>query len=252
MKSRYHDNVSRPPFDAAITDLLNDNETFGDGKPMVVTIENTDGVVYRTIVCEGLHEYLHVVQALTGMGLEDVLAGSLYGESGIDSRFVVTPAALAALDEPPPPQSPFDDVEAAASSLADLSETERLDVVRSRLGQGTFREKLLSHWGACAVTGVQLGPLLRASHVKPWRVSDNRERLDVFNGLLLAPQYDAAFDAGLISFEDTGRIMLSPAFARDQSFLLHITDKARLNSKRIAEEHKKYLSYHRENVFIAA
>jgi predicted restriction endonuclease len=119
------------------------------------------------------------------------------------------------------------------------------------VGQGVFREKLLSHWGECAVTGLRCTPLLRASHIKPWRVADNRERLDVFNGLLLAPHYDAAFDAGLISFEDTGRILLSAAFSRDQSYLLHITDKARLNSKRVAEEHKKYLGYHRENVFIA-
>jgi hypothetical protein len=56
----------------------------------------------------------------------------------------------------------------------------------------------------------------------------------VFNGLLLGPQYDAAFDAGLISFEDTRYIIISTAFKRDQCFALHITDEARLNPKRLA------------------
>ncbi|EIN00435.1 hypothetical protein WQE_15431 [Paraburkholderia hospita] len=251
MKNRYHDNVKRPAFDPAITELLNEDAmNGGSGKPMVVAVENVDGVVYRTIVCDGLQEYLHCVQALAGMGLEDVLKEQLYGDAGVDSRFVVTPAALSTLQAPSTPNTLFDDVEAAASSLAELSETERDSVVCSRVGQGVFRDKLVSYWEECAVTGLRYTPLLRASHVKPWSVSDNRERLDVFNGLLLAPQYDAAFDAGLISFEDTGRIILSPAFSRDHSFLLHITDKARLNPKRIADEHRPYLRHHREHVFI--
>ncbi|QDV39293.1 HNH endonuclease [Tautonia plasticadhaerens] len=66
--------------------------------------------------------------------------------------------------------------------------TERRALVLSRVGQGQFRDSLMSVWGGrCAVTGLDLPVLLRASHIKPWRDSDNRERLDAYNGLLLSP-----------------------------------------------------------------
>jgi HNH endonuclease len=61
-------------------------------------------------------------------------------------------------------------------------------LVESRLGQGRFRQDLLSLWSRqCAVTGLGVAELLRASHIKPWRSSDNVERLDQYNGVLLAP-----------------------------------------------------------------
>ena len=68
----------------------------------------------------------------------------------------------------------------------------------------------MNYWsGACAVTGVAEPSLLRASHIIPWaKCESDEERLNVYNGLLLAAHLDAAFDAGLISFEDDGRIIL--------------------------------------------
>lgn len=68
-------------------------------------------------------------------------------------------------------------------------------------------------WGGrCAVTGVDVPPLLTASHIKPWRAATNPERLDPYNGLLLLPQYDRLFDRGLITFADDGRMQVSEAF----------------------------------------
>jgi hypothetical protein len=68
----------------------------------------------------------------------------------------------------------------------------------------------MRYWGGqCAVTGLDIPVLPRASHIKPWRDSNNRERLDPYNGLLLSPSYDAAFDAGLIAFADDGAVVLT-------------------------------------------
>ena len=82
------------------------------------------------------------------------------------------------------------------SGLPRTTEAERLIV--QRLGQAMFRTALTSYWGGkCCVSGLSMEPLLRASHIKPWAVCDlDRERLDVFNGLLLIPNLDALFDAG--------------------------------------------------------
>jgi len=60
---------------------------------------------------------------------------------------------------------------------------------------------LLDLWeGRCAVTGLAVPELLRASHIKPWADCEtDAERLDVYNGFLLAPHLDAAFDLGFIT-----------------------------------------------------
>lgn len=138
----------------------------------------------------------------------------------------------------------LDDLETHRAETDSLPPTEREEVRESRIGQGKFRQKLLEHWGVCAVTGLSEQSLLRASHIKPWRDSDNRERLDLFNGLLLAPNFDALFDTGLISFDDSGRILLSANLSREDRRLLGVNDNLRLKS--VDERHKKYLCFHRE------
>lgn len=93
------------------------------------------------------------------------------------------------------------------------TEAERLMI--ARLGQDRFRQALLAYWGhRCPLTGITDAALLRASHIIPWaECASDALRLDVHNGLLLSALYDAAFDAGLISFLPTGEIVYSPELA---------------------------------------
>jgi putative restriction endonuclease len=85
----------------------------------------------------------------------------------------------------------------------------------ARVGQGQFRSDLLAAFGAaCAVTHLQHAPLLRASHIKPWAASNNQDRLDPNNGLLLAAGVDAAFDNGYIGFDQNGRMIARPALTQ--------------------------------------
>lgn len=134
-----------------------------------------------------------------------------------------------------------------SENLSDLPEnkTTRKAIVDARIGQGPFRLDLISMWGSCAVTDASTLAMLKASHIKPWRDSDNKERLDKFNGLLLSANLDAAFDSGLISFEDNGKILISPKFNEADNFA--ITPEMRL--KRVFQENKPYLAHHRKNVF---
>jgi hypothetical protein len=84
--------------------------------------------------------------------------------------------------------------------------TEAERVVVQRVGQNLFRAALLDYWqGRCCVSGLDIQELLWASHIKRWAAcGSDDERLDVFNGLLLAPHIDALFDGGWISFADDG------------------------------------------------
>jgi putative restriction endonuclease len=103
-------------------------------------------------------------------------------------------------------------------------------------------------WGRrCAVSGLGVTVLLRASHIKPWRAGNNFERLDAYNGLLLSPSYDAAFDAGLISFDDSGSLLISPDLNRTAVEVLGINPAAKLRT--VKDEHRIYLGYHRQAVF---
>jgi len=129
----------------------------------------------------------------------------------------------------------------------DLSSTEREAIVKARIGQGQFRESLINYWSACAVTGCNEQKLLRASHIKPWAKSEVNERLSLYNGLLLSPNLDVCFDLGFISFDDSGKIMVSNELAEKDMNALNINKKMKLAN--IELEHKKYLAYHRENIF---
>ena len=88
--------------------------------------------------------------------------------------------------------------------------TERSGLVTSRVGQGAYRKRIIHRWEyQCAVTGFSKLEVLIASHILPWKIATDEERLDVDNGLLLSPTYDALFDRHLISFEKNGSIVLS-------------------------------------------
>ena len=112
-----------------------------------------------------------------------------------------------------------------------ISATEREATVRQRVGQNLFREGLMTLWGGrCAITGLDVPELLRASHAKPWADSNDVERLDVYNGLLLAAHWDAAFDVGLVTVQPDGRIILlsqaRPNLGAEAEALLEADDAA--------------------------
>lgn len=128
-------------------------------------------------------------------------------------------------------------------------QTTREALVNARIGQGRWRNDLMQLWsGRCAVTQLNVERLLRASHIKPWRDSNNSERLNVFNGLLLAPAYDAAFDAGLISFADDGNIIISATLETHQAVAAGISGGIRIAS--IQDSHRAFLKHHRASVLL--
>lgn len=88
--------------------------------------------------------------------------------------------------------------------------TERSGLVTSRVGQGAYRKRIIHRWEyKCAVTNFNKLDILIASHIVPWSKATDHERLDVNNGLLLSPTYDALFDKHLITFDNKGKILLS-------------------------------------------
>ncbi len=125
------------------------------------------------------------------------------------------------LDAPPPyrPES-----EPAVDILEDIHriehdgsipETQRLQLSKARVGQGLFRKRVILLDHACRVTGVTDTRVLIASHIKPWRMATNAERISGFNGMLLSPHVDALFDEQWITFENDGRMHVHESLPRD-------------------------------------
>ncbi|MDF2603053.1 HNH endonuclease [Sphingomonas sp.] len=138
------------------------------------------------------------------------------------------------------PTMPLHEFEAEVAGLGD-TEADRL--TRMRIGQAHFRRALLAYWsGRCPLTGVDEPALLRASHIVPWaECATDAERLDVHNGLLLAAHWDAAFDAGLVSFSDTGEAIFSTALGQAARIMLSNPGPLALT-----DAHRTRLAWHRE------
>jgi hypothetical protein len=133
------------------------------------------------------------------------------------------------------------------TAMPRTTEAERL--VIQRVGQDVFRDGLLDYWdGRCAVTGLAVPELLRASHIKPWsKCETDAQRLDVFNGLLLAPHLDAAFDGGFITVADDGEVIVSARLAPPDRN--HLGLALPLWVARLTAGHRAYLAWHRQEEF---
>lgn len=126
--------------------------------------------------------------------------------------------------------------------------TERKGLVTSRVGQGAYRKSILYRWEQkCAVTGYSKNEILIASHIVPWMDATNEQRLDVNNGILLSPTYDALFDRNLISFENNGKIILSERLSETNYKVLGITGNEVIRQFR--SDNHPYLEVHRRGLF---
>lgn len=143
--------------------------------------------------------------------------------------------------------SPAPDTAGAASIFPGRPGYDMGALAKRRVGHSAFKDQLIQYWKRCAVSGSACMSLLRASHIMPWEMSSPVQKTDSFNGLLLAPNFDAAFDIGLISFEDTGALMLSPKLSTKEQSRLGFSPEQGLS--KVDPRHIPYLVYHRNTVF---
>lgn len=127
-----------------------------------------------------------------------------------------------------------------------ITEHEKEYAVRVRKTQQIFRNKLLAHESKCKVCDLNIQELLVASHIKPWNVSGNIEKLDMYNGFLMCPIHDALFDKGYISFSNNGQILISEQISEENYSKLAISSDISIE---LEERHFPYLEWHRNKVF---
>lgn len=182
-------------------------------------------------------ELMHVLAGLIGAELQNLTSATRDGE-------IWTPGSATGLHEWE---------EHIARELEDnpaIPETDKLALVLARRGQGRFKDSVRRVERYCRITRVDRLEHLVASHCKPWRDSSNEERLDGENGLLLTPTVDHLFDRGFISFEDSGRLLVSPVAHKPSLKKMGIPVDEPLNVGVFTEGQRNYLDFHRSEVFL--
>ena len=199
---------------------------------------------YSPLTAAGTGKELYLTE------ISDELFGllCLWGGMGTEAAPVAAEEALVPLGVFVASESLDDEHEELLKNRTDFAgprEKERMQ--KSRRGQGIFRQNVRSIERGCRVTGVRQIKHLRASHIKPWRESNDFEKLDGNNGLLLAPHIDHLFDGGWISFADTGELLVSTQLTHKILDFWQIP--AVLNVGVFNEAQCQYLSFHRGQVF---
>jgi len=184
-----------------------------------------------------------------GNGLQGIYLTEISEEFG-ELLVLITNANLPAIKQELAPEIDSESdyeisLEIAARHLE--GDLERIQVTKARRGQGIFKSNVRLFENQCRVTGVSQIKHLRASHIKPWTVSNNEEKLDGANGLLLSPHVDHLFDRGCISFKDSGDLLISRKL--DPAILDKWSISADKNVGGFGKFQANYLEYHRDLVF---
>lgn len=129
----------------------------------------------------------------------------------------------------------------------DLTNTEKEQLVKVRIGHSNFKEGLIKRECKCRLCGVTDKRFLIASHIKPWSQSDDKERLDLDNGFLFCPNHDALFDKGFISFDENGEIIISKQIDEVTRVFLNIKDGIQI---KVSNGQREYLEWHKNHVFV--
>jgi hypothetical protein len=199
------------------------------------------------------------LRADTGGGKElylthvpEAMAAILIGKLRDKDRHLIEKAETFVTGEQELQDTQTDEIQLNIEQNTNIDQTEIEAIVKSRRGQGRYRRNLELIENSCRVTGVTDKRLLRASHIKPWRLCENNhERLDGNNGLLLTPSIDLLFDQGYISFNDDGSLLVSTQVADDQLAAIHLPIEREFTAGTFSIVQCLYLAFHRKNVFRA-
>ncbi|MCH5264790.1 MAG: HNH endonuclease [Lachnospiraceae bacterium] len=131
----------------------------------------------------------------------------------------------------------------------ELSEAEKETLILARRGQGKFRANVLNRNKCCPFTKISNPHLLIASHIKPWKDSNNKEKVDGNNGFAFTPTFDRLFDQGYISFNNDKTLLISETLSKECRDALHIRNGQVIEGLIISDKCKEYLEFHRSKRF---
>lgn len=130
----------------------------------------------------------------------------------------------------------------------------KLREVKTRVNQDVFRNIVLANYDSkCAITGIDIPSLLKASHIIPWSKNE-KERLNPENGICLSPLYDCAYDKGLIGINRKFEIVLSSTLKKKSKESYYSKyfiglEGAKINKPKKYLPRSEFLDYHLNTIF---
>ena len=115
----------------------------------------------------------------------------------------------------------------------------------SASGKTSVANELEKYGYKCALCEIQTSQMLKASHIKPWSKSNDKQKLDENNGLLLCAHHDALFDKYLLSFGESGEPIISDLVPKEHYESLGINAIPNIN---VSTKMKPYLCWHRKEL----
>lgn len=202
-------------------------------------IEDNGGIATWEIIYNQIVKYYPAIR--NPKDWKAALRGVLYRDLGKSFK-MVDEGIIALLN--------YDDRKLLLDNLVEeVGETEKSIQSSIRIGQDKFRKKLLKVLKFCPITRIDDIRILNASHIKPWAVCINKERLDVFNGFIFSPTIDKLFDKGLITFEDNKRLISSSTVSKKNLENIGL-ENGKIYPLLPLEGRLHYMEFHRNNIFI--
>lgn len=130
-------------------------------------------------------------------------------------------------------------------SVIALSKDQQNLLIDYQNNQNEFRLTLIKYWGGCSVCACKNTDILISSHIKPWNECGENEKYDLYNGLLLTPNYDMLFDNYLITFDEIGKIIISDSLSEEDLVKLNISRNDCISPDKLTLQHQVYLEEHR-------
>lgn len=125
----------------------------------------------------------------------------------------------------------------------------------SRVNQSYFRNALIANYhDTCCLTGINIDPLLIASHIKPWKVSTGFEKTNAANGLLLNAFHDKAFDRGYMTIDDDYRVHISARAPHNDinDYWMYQFEGRYITLPSSNPPSHEFIEYHQKHVFLTA
>ena len=199
-------------------------------------MEDNDGVITLEVLYNEIEEYYPDIRKPRDW--KAALRGILYRDVG--KQFKRVDEKIYCLSE-------YDTELLTPANIAEMTTTKEV-AVKIRIGQQQFRNQLLKELTPmCPITKIDNPEILKAGHIKPWAMSNNRERLDVLNGFLFSPTFDHLFDCGLISFSNNKEMIISREVNKHNRDRLLIRNGMIISDLPIRNR-EIYLKYHRTKV----
>jgi hypothetical protein len=205
---------------------------------IVNVIQDNDGIANWSIIYNEIEKYYPAIKKSKKWTAG--VRGVLYREIKNNKNFKKIDEGIFAL---------IDYDESLLILDEDKKDTETSNIIKIRKGQDKFRKKLLEKIKRCPITKITDERLLLASHIKPWAKSNNEERLDINNGLILSPLFDKLFDNGLITFSFQSELIISNSLKPKNIERIGIKNKHKFIDLPI-KGREQYLEYHHNKIFL--